>query len=305
MAQTADEIRKQVTSNVNALPHFEAFSELRNRLTALLAARAAPDAGSRLCLLGAGNCYDVDLERLTSLYREVHLVDIDAEALERAWERQAATVRARLVRHRPLDLSGVLARLERWRDLDVSADELLSHPGAAAVEIVSALPGGFETVVSTCLLSQLQFSVVNLLSPAHPLFDAVRQVVNVTHLRTLAALAAHDKGRALLVSDVSSNAITPLGPFEPGADLRSLLTELMQRGSVIHVVRPDVIEQIVLQDPALSVLVTASPVLDAWLWQNGPERTFLVYALELARRASGFSAPVNGGAAGATGTAPG
>ena len=55
MAQTADEIRKQVTSNVNALPHFEAFSELRNRLTALLAARAAPDAGSRLCLLGAGN----------------------------------------------------------------------------------------------------------------------------------------------------------------------------------------------------------------------------------------------------------
>jgi hypothetical protein len=58
----------------------------------------------------------------------------------------------------------------------------------------------------------------------------------------------------------------------------------MRRGSVFHVLRPDVIEQVVAQDPALSVLVTVSPVLDAWLWQNGPERTFLVYALELARR---------------------
>lgn len=285
MVQTADEVRKQVTSNLNALAHFEAFSELRNRLTALLAARAAPDGGSRLCVLGAGNCYDVDLERLTSLYREVHLVDIDAEALERAWQRQAAPVRARLVRHRPLDLSGVLARLERWRELDVTSDELLGHPGPAAVELASALPGNFETVVSTCLLSQLQFSVVNVLSPAHPLFDAVRQVVNVTHLRTLTALAAPGKGRALLVSDVSSNAITPLGPFEPGADLRGLLDELMRRGSVIHIVRPDVIAQVVAEDPALSVLVSVSPVLDAWLWQNGPERTFLVYALELARRA--------------------
>lgn len=285
MVRADDELRKQVTSNLNALPHFEAFSELRNRLTALVAARASPEGGSRLCLLGAGNCYDVDLERLASLYREVHLVDIDGEALDRAWERQTATVRARLIRHRPLDLSGVLDRLERWRELDVTTDELMSHPGAAAVEMASALPGGFETVVSSCVLSQLQLLVVNVLSPVHPLFDAVRQVVNVTHLRTLAALAAPDKGRALLVSDVSSNAITPLGTFEPGADLRSLLVELMRQGSVIHVVRPDVLSQVVAGDPALSVLVTASPVLDAWLWQNGPERTFLVYALELERRA--------------------
>jgi hypothetical protein len=284
MVDTDDEIRKQVASNQNALPHFEAFAELRNRLTGLLAARAAPDRAARLCLLGAGNCYDVDLERLTSLYREVHLVDIDAAALDRAWEAQSGPVRARLVRHRPIDLSGVFDRLGRWRELDVTTDELMNHAGSAALEIVSALSGSFETVASACVLSQLQFAVVNLLSPSHPLFDAVRQVVNVTHLRTLAALAAPSKGRALLVSDVSSNAIVPLAPSEPGADLRSVLGELMRRGSVFHVLRPDVIEQVVAQDPALNVLVTVSPVLDAWLWQNGPERTFLVYALELARR---------------------
>jgi hypothetical protein len=285
MLLAADEIRKQVESNLSALPHFEAFSELRNRVTALLSARAARDGGSRLCVLGAGNCYDADLERLTSLYREVHLVDIDTAALDRAWDRQSATVRARLVRHRSLDLSGVLARLERWRELAVTLEELATHAGAAAVGIVSALPGPFERVVSACVLSQLQLSVVNGLSPAHPLFDAVRQVVNVTHLRTLAALAAPGDGRALLVSDVSSNGIAPLGPCEPGADLRDLLVELIRQGRVIHVVRPDVLSQVVSEDPALGKMVTVSPVLDAWLWQNGPERTFLVYALELSRRA--------------------
>jgi hypothetical protein len=284
MRPATDEVRKQVESNLHALPHFEAFSELRTRLTALLLSRAAADGSARLCVLGAGNCYDADLERLTSSYREVHLVDIDPAALDRAWERQSAAVRARLVRHPPLDLSGVLDRLERWRELQVSHDELASHAGAAAMSLASALPGPFETVASTCVLSQLQLSVVNVLSPAHPLFDAVRQVVNVTHLRTLAALAAPGNGRALLVSDVSSDLIAPLRACEPDADLRSVLAELMQQGRVIHVVRPDVIAQVVSGDPALCRIVSTSPVLDAWLWHNGPERTFLVYALELLRR---------------------
>jgi hypothetical protein len=286
MFPAAEEIQKQVESNRNALAHFEDFAELRNRLTALLALRAKPGRGSRLCVLGAGNCYDVDLERLTSLYREVHLVDIDPAALERAWEREPPAVRARLVRHAPLDLSGMLDRIERWRVLDVTPEDLANHAGAAAGALVSALPGPFETVVSACVLSQLQLSVVNVLSPTHPLFEAVRLVVNLTHLRTLAALAAPSDGRALLVSDVSSNLIAPLAPLEPGADLRPLLGQLMRDGRVIHVVRPDVVEQLTAEDPALRAMIARRDLVDAWLWQNGPERTFLVYALELSRASS-------------------
>lgn len=286
MSLAAAEVQKQIESNLNALAHFEAFSELRNRLTALLARRAEPAPGSRLCVLGAGNCYDVDLERLVSRYREVHLVDIDPAALERAWEREPPSVRARLVRHAPLDLSGMLDRIERWRALEVSPEELAGHAGTAAGAIVSALPGPFETVVSACVLSQMQLAVVNVLSPTHPLFEAVRLVVGLTHLRTLAALAAPTGGRALLVSDVSSNLIAPLGPVEPGADLRPLLGQLMREGSVIHVLRPDVVEQLVVEDPALRAMVTRRDLVDAWLWQNGPERTFLVYALELSRSAA-------------------
>ena len=36
-------------------------------------------------------------------------------------------------------------------------------------------------------------------------------------------------------------------------------------------------------DPLLRHAVRMSDPLDAWLWQNGPERVFLVYAVELKR----------------------
>ncbi len=37
-------------------------------------------------------------------------------------------------------------------------------------------------------------------------------------------------------------------------------------------------------DPVLKRVVYASDPVDLWLWHNGPERTFLVYAMELLRR---------------------
>src|SRR5262245_33792508 len=69
--------------------------------------------GGRLCLLGAGNCNDVDLDRLAAAYREIHLVDIDAAAVARAVGRQAPAVRARLFAHAPVDLTGILSSLDR------------------------------------------------------------------------------------------------------------------------------------------------------------------------------------------------
>jgi hypothetical protein len=58
------------------------YSEHRARVTAL-----AP-GGDSCAVLGAGNCNDLDLDALTGRYREIHLIDLDAEALERARARQ-------------------------------------------------------------------------------------------------------------------------------------------------------------------------------------------------------------------------
>ncbi|HWO13253.1 MAG TPA: hypothetical protein VNN80_27320, partial [Polyangiaceae bacterium] len=82
------EIERQKHSNSNAAHQFDAYASHRARLTELLLARgeavASAGAAPRLCVLGAGNCGDLDLERLASRYRSIHLVDIDADALAQA-----------------------------------------------------------------------------------------------------------------------------------------------------------------------------------------------------------------------------
>src|SRR5438105_15087755 len=45
-------------------------------------------AEDRICVLGAGNCNDLDLAWLAQAYREVHLVDIDPAAIDEAAKRQ-------------------------------------------------------------------------------------------------------------------------------------------------------------------------------------------------------------------------
>src|SRR5690606_31235846 len=72
----------QVVANCSSLPHFDAFRGHRERLTAMLASATTPWREETLCILGAGNCYDIDLQALLRAYASVHLVDLDAQAVE-------------------------------------------------------------------------------------------------------------------------------------------------------------------------------------------------------------------------------
>src|SRR5688500_14417857 len=96
---------------------WELYRQHRERLTTTIdqvAAELDVGAGSRLCLLGAGNCNDVDLVTLAARFQSIHLVDIDGAALDRARARQPAEVRGRLVLHPGVDLTGLLGALDRW-----------------------------------------------------------------------------------------------------------------------------------------------------------------------------------------------
>jgi hypothetical protein len=121
---------------------------------------------------------------------------------------------------------------------------------------------------------------LNVLSSEHRLFEATRQLVNLTHLRTLARLVT-PSGRALLASDVASDEIYPFGELDPSADQLPLLAELSRTGSVVFAVQPELLVWTVREDPVLQRSVEMSTPLAAWIWKNGPERVFLVYAAEL------------------------
>jgi hypothetical protein len=291
MSLAEREVQRQKRSNLNALQHIQAFANHRRHLTDLLLQGDPADSSSpsptwpargRLCVLGAGNCGDLDLERLASAYDSIHLVDLDEHALERARERQAASIRARLVTHGPTDLSGALAPIERWCNMQVTPEELLAHPELTSAWIEAQLGGPFRTVVSACVLSQMQLSVRSVLSDSHPLFDAVSYTVTLTHLRTLARLT-EPGGRAVLASDIATEEMAPLRGLNAEANLRPLLARLMSLGDIFNVVSPDAIRSIAKDDPSLARELSPGELADVWLWQNGPERIFLVYALALER----------------------
>jgi hypothetical protein len=273
-------VEEQRLSNLSALPHFDTFAQHRERLTDAVSARHVPGASERLCVLGAGNAYDLDLSRLATVFREIHLVDIDEAALTGAYARQDPATQARLFLHAPIDLSGLFDHIEAWREFRVTPDELAAYPDVASSRIVAALPAPFDVVVSACVLTQLQLSVLSLLSASHGLFEALRQLLNVMHLRTLAKLLVPN-GRALLASDLSSNLLFPLSPDT--TDLQGVLVDVLCAGKFFYAAHPDLLHWASREDPVLRRIAKLSAPVDVWLWQNGAERTFLVYALELER----------------------
>lgn len=283
MSSVDAELAEQTAANLSGVAQHAAFSGHRERLTALLTDDRVPKGSPlRLCVLGAGNCNDLDLSRLAEHYTEIHLVDIDPTALERAFQRQDEATRRRLVRHAPVDLSGLVDRLERWAAFRVTPEELMEHATNTAASVEAVLGGRFDVVLSACVLTQMQLMVVNVLTDAHPLFEAVRHTLTLTHLRTLERLLA-PRGRALLATDVSSDQIAPLGQPSATDDLRPLLAKLTSSGHIFHVAQPAQFTEMVRDDPTLRRTVSVSEPVSAWPWQNGPHRLFLVYGLELQR----------------------
>jgi hypothetical protein len=283
MGTVREVLSEQLSANQSSAELAASFASHRARLTELCVRHAAPEA--RLCVLGAGNANDLELAVLAERFREIHLVDIDEGALSRAVAGQPQATRDRLVLHAPVDLSGVLDRIERWGALQVTPEELAGHPGKVAASLATRLGAPFDVVLSACLLTPLQLGVVTVLGDRHPLFEAVRYTVTVSHLRTLARLAAPG-GRVLLATDVASNDIAPAILRASDAELVALVPELVAEGRVFQVAQPELIRAMTRDDPELARALEWLPVSDAWRWQNGATRTFLVYALEGSRPAA-------------------
>jgi hypothetical protein len=279
----AELVREQVEANESGAAHRTAFQSHREHLTALLTARAG-DGALRLCLLGAGNCNDVDLSALLERYREVHLVDLDASALERALGSVTGNAGSRLFLHAPVDVSGVLDKIERWGRMQLTPAELMGHAEETTRSLVSRLGAPFDVVASTCLLTQIQRAPVAVLGDSHRLFQAVRHTLSVTHLRVLHGLAAKG-GRSLLVTDLSADSIKKLPDEASRDELLALIPELIRGGNVFQIAQPALLGAMAKDDPVISADAALSKPIDAWYWQNGPDNRFLVYATELERRA--------------------
>ena len=280
----ADAVAEQLASNASARGHEAWFAEHRARLTREIAERAPASGGGRLCLLGAGNANDVDLDNLAARFAEVHLVDIDPEAVARAMAGVTEARRGRVIAHAPVDASGVHDQLERWSGEPPATAALDGVVAAAVARVTGALPGPFDVVVSCSLITQLQLVLVQVIGDRNPRFDELRTTLNRAHMRTLAALLAPG-GVALLVTDLTATEIyPPLAHVEADADLGKLMSDILATGAFIYAAHPGQLSSELRRDAALRQTFEVRFPIGPWLWRNGPTQVLLVYAIEIRRR---------------------
>ncbi len=275
-----DLTQEHLKANVSALGHYSDFAHHRAQLTAHAIALAPLGGHGSLCVLGAGNCFDLDLRSLASHFAQIHLVDIDPQALARAIEQLEASVKEKVTTHAPVDLSGLYDRIERWARFEVTPEELMSHAGNTATSVHQKLNQTFDVVVSACMLSQMQLSVLHALGEGHQLFQAVRFTLNLAHFRTLAKLTKPG-GHSLFVTDVTAEPLFSLQDnARTGLDL---LDEATRARKVFDFADPGRLKELLSDDPVLRRAFPTWSVADAWLWTNGPTTTFLVYCCDLVR----------------------
>lgn len=257
---------EQVRRNRDARQGWDLYRRHRERVTELLLA-AAPSDQSTLCVLGAGNCNDLDLQQLRQRFSSIHLVDLDAEALLQGCELQGLAADPAIGRHGNLDLTGVAARLERWQPEQpaVAADIQAVTDAALNCQPIELPLAPFDVVASVGLLTQLIESVILSLGATHPQFLALMSTIRLRHLRLLVELT-RPGGQAWLFTEVVSSVTCPELLRTTESDLMPVLQRAVALHNFFTGANPAVISRIVQEDPELSPYVAALATPAPWLW---------------------------------------
>lgn len=231
---------------------WQSYAGHRQHVTTLL---VAGEPGTRLCVLGAGNCNDLDLGTLATFYRSVTLVDLDTESVVSAVSRQSHGVRAQLDVRAPIDVA---------------------LPGA-----LHPLRNDYDVVCSAGLLSQLIDSVARRELDLDAVVDEVKRV-RAAHLSSMLDLL-RPGGRGLLVTEMVSSDTAPQLTKTPVNALPQLMAQLATERNFFTGLNPFAIDLLLRKNPALARRISRTAFHPPWLWQLGPARSYLAYALSFQR----------------------
>ena len=274
----------QTRRNAEVAKHWTDVESHRNRLTKLLVDHLIDDGKHPrvLCVLGAGNCNDLDLSQLLQHYDRIDLVDLDNAAMQRGVSFQDWLGHDAVQVYGDRDVTGIWARLAALQgnavsdqEVDGLVDDIDRFPGLS-------LPCNYITVASTCLLSQLIDAVNICIGPRHPRYFEVVAAIRLRHLHLMAGLLTND-GIGLLVTDFVSSATCPELPSVHPSALPGVLASLIETGNFFTGLNPHRLVQILREDPHLSKTIEVSECENPWLWNLGP-RHYAVTAIRFRKR---------------------
>jgi hypothetical protein len=261
--------------NRNIDGHRERYGAHREHLMRLL---ATVGGGPSIGIFGAGNCTDLDAERLATDFSEVHLIDVDAEALDRGRESFPPDARDRVVTHAGIDLSGFQDRIDEWGDRFPDNAELGRAAVASIHSILRQVGRPFRVVLSDCILSQLPIAYRRAWVSSRTNWNNLFTAITAVHLGTLVGSLEHG-GRGAIACDALGSKTAPelreLGGATP-EELQRFVKDGLAQGKLA--LDPDPAALLTgLAVPGLRELVDSPQVTQPWLWDTGD--ILLVYGL--------------------------
>ena len=274
---TSRALHYQASVNRNFEQNGRQYASHRERLMSLIPAADAGHARD-ICIFGAGNCNDLDTERLATEFSGIHLVDLDPEALARGRESFPASKRDGVTLHSGIDLSGFMDRLDEWGDRFPDDREL----GRAALEaiqrILTQVGRRCDVVLSTCVLSQLPIPYRRTWVTSATNWKRLHDAITAVHLATLAG-SVQPGGNGVMAFDLFGSQRAPgLRGLDrdDGEAIRAFADEQVRAGLIRLDWDPAAILER-LKSPALSTLVASPRLTLPWLWNTGD--TLVVYGL--------------------------
>ncbi|MFG0263157.1 MAG: hypothetical protein ACF788_12265 [Novipirellula sp. JB048] len=256
----------------------DGFAEHRRQVMNVILG-AASSTRRRLCLLGAGNGNDLDLEILANQFEAICLVDLDPAALRHCVARLPSQLASRITLQPGIDVSGILPALNSLHAQPAMSPEQIAQLASRARTAPAQLElGRWDVVVSTCLVSQLIDSVVIALGADHPACDELILSVRDGHLGGLGAWT-HKRGASILITDFVSSDTLPELPGIRETQLQSCVHHAVAQRNFFTGLNPAVL---LARMRELGRHRNATPQTHpAWRWTLGP-RCYAVCAIELA-----------------------
>lgn len=263
----------QAAMNSSTARQWAMYSSHRHQIEKLITP-ASPRG--RICVLGAGNCNDLDLPWLTQVYSQAHLIDLDADSLALAIERQRPSKTASICLWAPFDLSGIGNILRDWRHAPPTDDQILKCIEGIA-NCTTQRPWEMErldVVLSSCVLSQILISARQSIGATHRLYPKLRDALLADHLKMVYRLIKPG-GRGVIVIDLASTEdFGPTAGIEED-QLPDLMRSLIAQKKCFNALTPAALSRAAREH----FKITAPTFTAPWLWHLGLAKSFLVFAM--------------------------
>jgi hypothetical protein len=269
-------VTEQLRRNRQNRDTWDCFADHRRRLTEILRVTGGGRQG-RLCVLGAGNCNDMDLAQLAAGFREVHLVDLDEGALRDGTERQSLAGTPRIWIHGRVDVTGSLHALAECSATAPPTCEALRQWIERLWQLPPLpLPGASDVVASICLLTQLVDAIVMAIGSRHPMFTDCVVAVRAQHLNVLLDLTVPG-GKIVLVTDFVSSVTAPSLLELAEESLPQAAAEWIRERNFFTGANPYALAARLREDPFRSRVKNVT-MLPPWRW-DFPDRAYAVTAI--------------------------